>query len=143
MRLNARSRIAFGQIGLLASILLGASFLGLVPDQRSTIRDGRTALAEALAANSSALVTQNDLRRLEADLRFVVERNADLLSAGLRTIEGRLISNVGSHSDAWHQGESDFSTDSQIKVPIWAGSSSWGHVELRFRPLGRDGWLGT
>ena len=42
-------------------------------------------LAEALAANSSALVTQRDVRRLESNLQFVVERNDELLSAGLRT----------------------------------------------------------
>ena len=49
--LNAKSRIALGQIGLLASVLLAASFVGLIPDQRASIRDGRAALAEALAAN--------------------------------------------------------------------------------------------
>ncbi|ASJ75284.1 hybrid sensor histidine kinase/response regulator [Granulosicoccus antarcticus] len=142
MKLNARSRIAFGQIGLLISILLGASFFGLVPDQNASIREGRTAIAEALAANSSALITQYDLRRLEADLQLVVDRNADLLSAGLRTIEGRLIADVDSHRDSWRLDDSDYSTDSQIKVPIWAGSSQWGHVELRFKPLGHEGWLG-
>ena len=143
MNFNARSRIAFGQIGLLISVLLGASFFGLVPDQRASIQDGRTAFAEALAANSSALITQYDLRRLESNLEFVVERNEDLLSAGLRTDEGLLIANVGPHRDAWILEDSDYSTDSQIKVPIWAGSTRWGYVELRFRPLGHAGWLGV
>jgi hypothetical protein len=56
LRLSAKSRIALGQVGLVASVLLGASFIGLIPDQRASIREGRAALAEALAANSSALV---------------------------------------------------------------------------------------
>ena len=142
IKLNAKSRIALGQVGLLASVLLGASFFGLIPDQRMSIREGRAALAEALAANSSALVTQNDLRRLENDLNFVVERNDDLLSAGLRTEDGRLIATVGPHEDGWRRLESDLSTDSQVKVPIWAGKSQWGFVELRFRPLVVEGWLG-
>ena len=143
MNFNARSRIAFGQVGLLISVLLGASFFGLVPDERASIQDGRTAFAEALAANSSALITQYDLRRLESNLEFVVERNQDLLSAGLRTDEGQLISNVGPHRDAWLLGGSDYSINNQIKVPIWAGSTRWGYVELRFNPLGRAGWLGV
>ena len=142
MKLNAKSRIAFGQVGLLASVLLAASFLGLIPDQRTSIREGRSALAEALAANSSALVTQKDIRRLEADLQLVVERNDDLLSAGLRTTEGRLIAIVGPHEGLWQRLDTDLSTDSQVKVPIWAGRSAWGHVELRFRPLNAEGWLG-
>ena len=142
IKFNAKSKIAMGQVGLLASVLLGASFFGLIPDQRMSIREGRAALAEALAANSSALVTQNDLRRLENDLNFVVERNDDLLSAGLRTEDGRLIATVGPHEESWRRLESDLSTDSQVKVPIWAGSTQWGFVELRFRPLVVEGWLG-
>ncbi len=142
IKLNAKSRIALGQVGLLASVLLGASFFGLIPDQRMSIREGRAALAEALAANSSALVTDKDLRRLENDLNFVVERNEDLLSAGLRTKEGQLIATVGPHEEKWRRLESDLSTDSQVKVPIWAGRSEWGYVELRFRPLIVEGWLG-
>ncbi|MBT8430072.1 MAG: response regulator, partial [Gammaproteobacteria bacterium] len=142
IKFKAKSKIAMGQVGLLASVLLGASFFGLIPDQRMSIREGRAALAEALAANSSALVTDKDLRRLENDLNFVVERNKDLLSAGLRTKEGRLIATVGPHEGEWQRLESDLSTDSQVKVPIWAGRSEWGHVELRFRPLIVEGWLG-
>ena len=142
VKLNSKSRIALGQVGLLASVLLGASFFGLIPDQRMSIREGRAALAEALAANSSALLTQNDLHRLENDLNFVVERNDDLLSAGLRTEEGRLIATVGPHEEDWQRLESDLSSDSQVKVPIWAGNSQWGFVELRFRPLIAEGWLG-
>ncbi len=142
MKMNSRARIALGQVGLLVSVLLGASFFDLLPDQRVSIREGRAALAEALAANSSLLVTQKDLRRLEADLQLVIERNPDLMSAGLRTIEGRLIANVGPHKENWVQGKSDHSTDSQIKVPIWQGTTPWGHVEMRFRPLGRAGYMG-
>lgn len=143
MNFNARSRIAFGQIGLLISVLLGASFFGLIPDNRASLQENRTAFAEAIAANSSALITQYDLRRLEANLQFVVERNDGLLSAGLRTDEGLLIANVGPHRDTWLLEDRDLPTDSQIKVPVWAGSTKWGHVELRFRPMGYEGWLGV
>jgi PAS domain S-box-containing protein len=142
IKLNAKSRIALGQIGIVASVLLAASFLGLLPDQRVSVREGRAALAEALAANSSALVTQKDVRRLENDLAFVVERNQDLLSAGLRTQDGRLITEVGPHAAHWQRVESELSTDSQVQVPIWAGNTTWGAVELRFRPLTHEGLLG-
>jgi signal transduction histidine kinase/DNA-binding NarL/FixJ family response regulator len=142
IKLSAKSRIALGQIGLVTSVLLAASFLGLIPDQRASVREGRATLAEALAANSSMLVTQNDVRRLEADLRLVVERNEDLLSAGLRTAEGRLVATVGRHEENWQRVNSDLSTDTQVHVPIWNGKSPWGHVELRFRPLNAEGWLG-
>ena len=141
-KLSAKSRIALGQVGLVASVLLVASLIGLLPDQRVSVREGRAALAEALAANSSALVTQNDVRRLENNLGFVVERNDDLLSAGLRTQDGRLIAEVGPHDGHWRRVDTELSTDSQVQVPIWAGNSPWGSVELRFRPLNKEGWFG-
>jgi hypothetical protein len=55
--LSAKSRIALGQIGLLVSLLLMAMFIGLAPERVSAVRDGRTALAEALTANSSIFVS--------------------------------------------------------------------------------------
>jgi hypothetical protein len=83
-RLTAKFHIALGQTGLLASLLLVAIYLGLVPDRVGAIREGRAALAEAIAANSSAFISQADIRRLEANLRLVVDRNDDILSAAVR-----------------------------------------------------------
>ncbi len=142
IRLNAKARIAFGQIGLLVSILLAASFLGLIPDQRAAIRDGRIALADAFAINGSSLITQNDRQRLEAELDLVVERNDDLLSAGLRTSDGRLISTSGVHGELWTLSETDQSTDSQIRVPVRRADTPFGHIELRFKPLSNESWIG-
>ena len=48
--LTAKSRIALGQTGLLVSLLLFAIWLGLVPNRDGAIREGRAALAEAIAA---------------------------------------------------------------------------------------------
>ena len=57
-KLSPKSRIAMGQVGLLVSLLLTASYLGLIPDRTAAVRDGRAALAEAIAANSSAMVSR-------------------------------------------------------------------------------------
>ena len=75
---SAKSRIAIGQVGLLVSVLLMASYLGLVPDRDMAIREGRAALAEAIAANSAVLVTEKDLSRLDGILTLIVECNDDL-----------------------------------------------------------------
>ena len=52
-RQTAKFRVALGQVGLLISILLVAILLGLVPDRRSAIREGRAVLAEAVDPNPS------------------------------------------------------------------------------------------
>jgi PAS domain S-box-containing protein len=140
--LSAKSRIALGQTGLLVSLLLTAMFFGLVPDRTGAVREGRAALAEAIAANSSVFVTQSDVRRLEATLRLVLERNEDILSAALRREGGDIVVELGEHQQNWRDIGGEHSTDAQLQVPIWAGDQKWGQVELRFNPLVTPGWLG-
>lgn len=137
--LSAKSRIAIGQVSLLISVLLIANLLGLMPDRVSAVRDGRAALAEAIAANSSALITQHDLDRLEGILNLVVERNKDILSASVRTADGDRLITIGDHETHWVNETR--STDTQVTVGIWSGEVQWGQVELRFTPLTPHGWL--
>ncbi len=136
--LKARTYIALGQTLLVVSVLLIAVFLGLVPDRLGAQREGRAALAEAIAANSAGLVVQDDIHRLEATLRLVVERNADILSSAVRQVDGQTVVTIGDH--AWRALPGDLSTDTQIQIPIWSGKEKWGQVELRFTPLTPSGW---
>ena len=140
--LNATTHIALGQTFLVTTLLLTAVILGLVPDHLGARRQGRAALAEAIAVNGSALVTRGNIRELEATLDLVVERNADILSASVRRAGGRALVTIGDHDRHWVDDPSDYSTDSQLTVPIWSAGQKWGQVELRFEPLSVPGWLG-
>jgi hypothetical protein len=42
--------MAFGQVSLVVSRLMTGSWFGLVPDRPAAVREGRAALAEAIAA---------------------------------------------------------------------------------------------
>jgi len=140
--LSTKSRMALGQVSLVVSILMTASLFGLMPDRIAAVRDGRAALAEAIAANSSILITQKDVDRLEGILGLVVDRNKDLLSAALRTEAGHRLVTLGDHEEHWRDDESEFSTNTQVTVSIWEGETKWGQVELRFSPLVDEGWMG-
>ncbi len=140
--LNARSHIALGQTLLVTTLLLAAIVLGLVPDRTQAVREGRAALAEAIAINGSALLTQASLQRIETTLRLVVERNPDLLSAGVRHADGRALVTVGDHARLWRADQGEYSTDAHLSVPLWSAGRRWGQVELRFQPLGAPGVLG-
>ena len=134
--------MAIGQVSLVVSILMTASLFGLMPDRIAAVRDGRAALAEAIAANSSILITQKDVDRLEGILGLVVNRNEDLLSAALRTEAGQRIITLGDHEEHWRDDDSEYSTNTQVTVFIWEGDTKWGRVELRFTPLVDEGWMG-
>ncbi|MGB5516934.1 MAG: ATP-binding protein [Gammaproteobacteria bacterium] len=139
--MDTKVRITLGLMGLMLSLLFTASFLGLIPDARQAVHSGRVALAEAIAVNSSAFITHSDLRRMEANLAFLIERNDDLLSAAVRRANGTTVVLVGEHEQNWLPLDDGLSTASQIEVPVWAGDNQWGVIQLRFEPVNEPGWF--
>lgn len=130
MKLSAKFRVALGQMGMLIGLLLFALFLGLVPDRQSAIRHGRAVLAEAMVVRASAFISQKDIKGLDEILQIFVERNDDLLSASVRRNKTRVVV-IGDH-DNWQPMIGEFSSDSQVRVPIFSGDKTWGQLELRF-----------
>jgi PAS domain S-box-containing protein len=130
-------RISIGLVSLTLSILFAARTLGLLPDREGAVIQGRKALCEALAIHCSLAVQNNDHTTLEAATRAVVERNPDILSAGVRTADGQLLVEVGEHAGPWAEQTGSASTPTHLHVPIALQDRPWGEVELRCRPLGR------
>ncbi|RTE66721.1 response regulator [Amphritea opalescens] len=139
---STTSRIALGQVSMFISVALVAIIIGILPDFLGARLKDRVALAEAVAANGSVLITQSDLIRLESVLTLVVERNDDILSAGIRNGAQRLVVEVGNHRNTWQQSSEDRPIDQQMSVPLVAGNQPWGALELRFEPLYGEGLIG-
>ncbi|MCF6202966.1 MAG: ATP-binding protein [Methylococcaceae bacterium] len=141
--LSAKFHIAMGQAFIVVSLLLSALYLELIPDQAVEIRNSRASLAEAIAVNSSALISQKDLHRLKGNLEMIVTRNDDIQSAAIRYKTGKLIVSINNHEQLWEQLEDDYSTDSQLLVPLWSDKKKWGVIELKYRELSEKGWRGV
>ncbi|HEY1226651.1 MAG TPA: PAS domain-containing protein, partial [Ramlibacter sp.] len=141
--LNTRAYIALGLGSIVSTVLLAASFVGLVPDRHQAIRAGHVALAESLAASSASFLNSNDPARVQDLLRFVQSRNDDLQSIGLRSREGRLLMATGDHARHWVPVESGRAPESQVQVMLFAGNQPWGQLEMRFQPLVVPGILGV
>ena len=133
--LTTRFRLTIGQVSLLISLLLFAILLGFFPDRRGAIRSGRAALAESVACSSAEFIELGEFQRLESNLRLFVRRNKDLLSAAARHDDGTTAVVVGDHLDHWRPMFGEYSTDSQVRVPIVSGAEKWGQIELRFTSL--------
>ena len=140
--LSARTHIALGLAAIVTTGLLLGAFFGLLPDRIGAVRQGRIALAESVAVTSTTLITANERRRLESALRFLVERNDELLSVGVRDARGDLVAAAGEHS-AWAPLESGMANDTEIQVPLWSGQRRWGQLEMRFRPIVAPGLWGV
>ena len=140
--IGTRTYISMGLVSLVSSVLLAASFFGLLPNRIGAVREGRIALAESIAAAGTALISSQDPRRLEDVIRFIHKRNASLLSIGLRTEDGRLVVVSGDHARQWLPMDNPAAGDSQIVVNLFSGPQPWGRLELRFEPLTAPGLLG-
>jgi signal transduction histidine kinase/DNA-binding NarL/FixJ family response regulator len=142
-RLNVKHRVVFGLVGITVSLVMLAFLLGIVPDRASAVRDGRTSLAEAIAVHSTAAVISTHVQRLEADFKLLADRNADLLSLALRRQDGPALVATEGHADHWQDMSGEYSKDTQVQVPIWAGERKWGQLELRFQALDEGGFRGV
>jgi PAS domain S-box-containing protein len=142
-RLNVKHRVVLGLVGLTVSLVMLAFLLGIVPDRASAVREGRAALAEAIAVHSTAAVMSTYVQRLELDFKLLVDRNPDLLSLALRREDGRALVATEGHADHWQDMSGEYSQDSQVRVPIWAGERKWGQLELRFQALDEGGFRGV
>ncbi|AWI78950.1 hypothetical protein CEW87_05975 [Parazoarcus communis] len=142
-KLSAKAHISVGLAFLVLSVLLAASFFGMIPDRAAAVRDGRVALAEAIAANAAEIASNGEEHWLAPTLRLVVKRNEHLLSAALRNQKGEVVLEVGQHIGNWTLGNDERSTDEQIQVPILAGKTAWGKLELRFEPIFAPGVMGV
>ena len=141
-RLSSRFHLALGLCSLLLSIVLLAIYLGLVPDRDHAVRASRATLAETIAVSCSALLDRGDAPALRETLGFILMRNPEILSAGVRNARGELVVDLRGHARHWQISSDAYSVETQIQVPIWQAKRRWGSVELRFAPLGSSGWQG-
>ena len=139
---STKAYLAIGLSFLVASIVMASAFVGVFPDRVGAIREGRTALAELTAVNSTAAIVPEGAPRVEAMLKFMLERNKDLASAGVRRADGTLVVAVGTHADTWKPLADDRSTDQQIQMPILAKNERWKQLELAFKPTGVPHFFG-
>ena len=141
-RLNVKYRVVFGLVGITVSFCMLALLLGIVPSTESAVREGRTALAEAIAVHSTSMVMSTNRQRLRVDFNMLTERNTDLLSLALRRKDGRVVVATEDHVDNWKEMKDEYSQQTQVMVPIWAGKRKWGQLELRFETLDAGGIMG-
>ena len=88
INLTAASRITIGLVCSMVGILITANFVGLLPDERSAITQGRAQLTESIAFSTSVLLTNDDRSGIESILRNVVDRHEQVMGVGVRRFDG-------------------------------------------------------
>jgi diguanylate cyclase (GGDEF)-like protein len=139
-RFSALIRISAGLVLLTCMILLTLDMLGLVPAPADERLQTRVRLGQTLAAQAAA-TSGSDLGPLRAALAVAVQQNEEMLSAGLRDTQGRLLVTSADHRLLWSPDSPDRSTSTHVRVPLFRGPERWATLELRFERAGPDNVL--
>ena len=133
MRFSAPTRIALSLASLVLALVCGAQSLGLIPDVRPAIIDGRRALCEAVAVQACLAAQRNDEVALRTIVASLVERNSAVLSAAVLKVSGKTIVEAGDHVANWSASEA--SASDNVEIPLFKGKTRWGSLQLRFEPV--------
>ena len=136
-------RISLALVLLTSCVLLGAEILGFTPQQDKMKLESRAKVSESLALQMSILIPDQDIRKIQQLVRYIVKRNPEILSAGIRRPGEQLIFNSPNHETLWGDFDEDISTTTHVLVPILQDKKLWGNVELRFEQLEGETLLGT
>ncbi len=130
---SARFHIAFGLTSLVSTVVLVALFTGFVPDKASAQHEGRLALAEGVAATSSALLGQGNQVAVRASLQFIVGRNNDLRFIQLERAADnyKVMFSETELADTQNTGVV-FNQETRISVPLLRGDRNWGQLHFQF-----------
>ena len=138
---NAKTRICFGIVCLVVSIMAVALVMRAGPDPRQVALLNRMPLCEAITIDCAIHLSQGDVNSSRVLLTSLVARNEQLISAALRRENGRLDVEAGPHKDNWDSLKPD-ADETQVSVPLFLGAKKWGDLELVFSPLSKPGLAG-
>lgn len=141
LRISPTFRLSISAAMMMASLLLLADLIGLVPDNRLAVLEARQRICESIAVQLSIAATRSDAELVKQTLDVFVERSPDVLSAGLRRANGEIFSATPDHAKHWIPLVEDRSTFAQVLVPVFAGEQRWGSVEVSFADV-NSGWFG-
>ena len=140
-RLGPLLRISAGLVLLTSVILIGLDLAGFLPLPSNRVVEERVRLCETLAAQAAAAVEHDDFSAVRARLRTAVHRNADVLSAALRAVDGQFVVTAGEHRMLWNPEDPERSTATHVRVPLFRSGRPWGAIEVRFQSGASAGLL--
>ena len=128
-------QISIALLSLTISILLVAYSLGLFPSDDSGALETRARISESLAIELANLVGRKDAVAIKDIIDAEVERDSEILSMGIRGVDGKLLVGSGDHESRWVELTDGKSTATEVQISLRNGDVPAGRIELVFRPL--------
>lgn len=142
-RISPILRISLGLVLMTMSFLLIGDVLGLLPNEIEAKLDARKRVSESLAVQFSIYGQTKDATTIQVIMDNLLEHNDDIVSLALRLPDHKLLAFAGEHEKHWTTLTDLKSTPTQLQVPIMSGDKVWGTVEILFKPLSVEGFVGV
>lgn len=130
--------VTMSLVGLVASVLVGVSFLEVVPDAESETKRRRKQMCENSAIAFSLMAQRADSKTMEQFLNAIAARSNDVISMGVRKSDGTIIVSCGDHADHWN---ADSLSEADVTVNLYSRDELWGQFEAKFRTAGAGNLL--
>jgi len=131
---DARSpflRLSFSLVMLGCAILFALDLSGVVSALESSEMELRASRAEVLTLRVADAGEAHDMARIREALRYAVERDPTLRSAGIRSSGGVLLASTEGHAKGWSAPVEGEASDALV-IPISRRGQVWARVELDF-----------
>ncbi len=136
-------RISLVLVLITSSLILMADLLGITPNHTLYELEKRQQKSESLAVLFSTMAAEGDIKKVRILLSKIVHREDELLSAAFRLNSGKLLFEVGDHSQHWGEyTEDNKSSSTHVLVPISRASKKIGRIELKYKALASAEGLG-
>ncbi|WP_338020098.1 diguanylate cyclase [Rhodopirellula sp. P2] len=121
----ASLRLAFALVCVGLGLILGAQWLGFIPDSRLAEETARRKFCETVAIASIDDIRQHRWSKLNTTLEALVRQNDALLSGGLRTESGTLQAATKHHRLCWKRtATSAAPSNEQVSQPPPVGATA-------------------
>ncbi len=127
--LSPKIQITFGLVAIVMVVMIGASWLKLLPSAQTNDGQARKHLCDAIAIAILEPLQQNQPAKVDSILNAIVQQIPEVLSIGIRFKNGQLVNNVNGHAEIWDSGRG---VDRLPPVPLTVGDLNWGCIEFAF-----------
>ena len=141
-KISRVKRLSISLVFMMISALLTAQIISILPNDKQVQLKNRRLLTENLANQLTRYTGRQPLSFLESLLNTVKQEHDDISSLAIRNRTGLLLIEIGEHGRHWDLRVNDPSTANQLQIPLHAGETLWGNLELRFEPLGSTSIFG-
>lgn len=135
-------RLSLSLVMLSCTILVALDLGGFVPSVEGAFAELRGVRAEALALRVVSAAERRDLISAARELERAVEQSDHLVTAGLRSRAGVLLTSTRGHIQNWDAEEASEGGAGALIVPIQRSGRPWAQLELRYDMGGSGGFLG-